>query len=595
MKTLIEEVNEKLSYILSSLESRKFELEDSLADVQDKIDDKIEEAKGYKTDVDAAKKEIKNYEDEIASLENDLNDLTARFSNKDLNAILETGNKEINNQIMLKQKEIAKQREKIAEYTEKARMIKDLLISLKKDKEIKKSKLADLNEVHEYYDKELNKIMTFAIEHPDDLVVNAEEEKEIEPSFESYEFKNEPIVDDKPIFDAIESIENDEDNVQIESDESAESEHITDVEEPTTINEDENEVIEEKNDEVIEAVEEENNTVNTIEDREDINPFEVANVDEPTFENNNIFNDTTNEEVSNSNDNELNFNNPIEPIKEDTTKEEVNEEENTSAINLLNEFNLFTEDELTTEPIHEEDLYKDESNNIVNLFDHDSNDSFDSFDFKALSDSIDREYENIFGNSEEIKLNDEDDIFSNRLNNNLDENTISNENDFNKDFDFFGNTEPVENILNEVHTDENKEIASSVDNTEVINFFKNNNIDFDKFSKEEQEDLVKNFNLVSYTKTLDILRKNNIKLDLIYGAADVFKMVHSELEGIISKLLLAGQSTLNISYILNSLPYIKTIDLQDVIDSYGNSIKDANITDLVIKAKHLSELGGGNN
>jgi hypothetical protein len=36
------------------------------------------------------------------------------------------------------------------------------------------------------------------------------------------------------------------------------------------------------------------------------------------------------------------------------------------------------------------------------------------------------------------------------------------------------------------------------------------------------------------------------------------------------------------------------MDLQDVIDSYGASIKDANITDIIIKAKHLKELGGGN-
>ena len=156
MKALIEEINEKLSFILSSLESRKFEVEDSLADVQDKIDDKIEEAKGYKVDVDAAKEEIKKYENEIEALENDLSDLTARFSNKDLNAILETGNKEINNQILIKQKEIAKQRERIAEYTEKARMIKDLLISLKRDKETKKAKLVNLNTVYEYYNRELD-------------------------------------------------------------------------------------------------------------------------------------------------------------------------------------------------------------------------------------------------------------------------------------------------------------------------------------------------------------------------------------------------------------------------------------------------------
>ena len=107
--------------------------------------------------------------------------------------------------------------------------------------------------------------------------------------------------------------------------------------------------------------------------------------------------------------------------------------------------------------------------------------------------------------------------------------------------------------------------------------------------------LKEKFDLISYTKTLDKIRKNNIRLELIYGAAKVFEMEHSELESIINKLLISGQSTLNISYVLNALPYIKANDLQEVIDSYATGIKDANITDLIIKSKHLNELGGGNN
>ncbi len=568
MKALIEEINEKLGSVLSNLENRKFEVEDALADIQDKIDEKIEEAKNYKTDVDASKEEIKKYEDEIKSLENDLKDLNERFSNKDLNAILETGNKEINNQIVLKQIEIDKERERIAEYTEKARMIKDLLVSLKKDKEAKKNKLSDLNMAFEYYSNELNKLMDYALENPDNLV---EEEPTEEVEEIKYEFKNEPIVDDKVVFDAIESIENDEDtkeevqedNALEEQEESFEEEHK--VEEPIyeeKFNEENTEIEEETSEEV------EEKEVNTFDDNS-VNIFNVA------FDN---------EEPNQSETIE-----PEEEVKEEPVQDDI-----------------FAYDD--KERVHEEDLYQNESN-IVNLFNHDSDDSFDSFDFKALSDSIDKEYENIFGSSEEIKLHDEDDIFA--VKNEEPQETLEQEEtkapevvenkeeinlvDENASFDFFGNTEPIENIIEPNIFDNNVAPEKTEDNPEVVNFFKNNNIDFSKFAKEEQDSLIKGFNVVSYTKTLDILRKNNIKLDMIYGASKVFEMAHSELEAIINKLLLAGQSTLNISYVLNALPYIKTIDLQDVIDSYGENIKNANITDLVIKAKHLSELSGGNN
>ncbi len=615
MKALIEEVNEKLSFILSELESRKYEVEDSLADVQDKIDDKIEEAKGYKVDVDAAKKEIKKYEDAISSLEKDLSDLNARFSNKDLNAILETGNKEINNQILNKQKEIAKQREKIAEYTEKARAIKDLLISLKREKETKKSKLLYLKSTYDYYSKELTRIMNYASENPDDL---EEKVKEIETTqtIENYEFKNEPIVDDKPIFDAIESIENAEEtgenifNFNASTDDNTEENNYTDE-----IVNDEEDVTPDIND----ASDDEENTSFSENNLDDSNASNEEEIVEDNIFNNgiNIFaNAFNNEDADNKTiaetSSELNAEDGYkeenyEPISDDQTSDvqsnylnmdykdeskedsvisEEKSDDSSSGANLLNEFNLFSEDELEKEPIHEEDLYKENSDNITDLFNNDSKDSFDSFDFKALSDSIDREYESIFGNSEGIQLIDNDDNFKSSGT----KEPVNNS----EIFDFFGNTEPVENPSTVENTNVSSSVVTNNDN-EIIDFFKNNSIDFNHFSLEEQTKLKNNFDLISYTKTLDILRKNNIRLEMIYGAADIFTMAHSELEAIINKLLIAGQNTLNISYVLNALPLIKSIDLADVIESFGTAIKDANITDLVIKAKHLNELSGGNN
>lgn len=137
MINLINEINSKLKAIISELETKKSECEKVLDEVKSKIDKKIDEAKGYKVDVDSAKDKIKSLEEEIKALEVDLTDLNERFGKKDLNAIVEAGNKEINAKMIAKQNEITKYREKIGELTEKARAIKDLLINLKRIKKLK--------------------------------------------------------------------------------------------------------------------------------------------------------------------------------------------------------------------------------------------------------------------------------------------------------------------------------------------------------------------------------------------------------------------------------------------------------------------------
>ena len=68
-------------------------------------------------------------------------------------------------------------------------------------------------------------------------------------------------------------------------------------------------------------------------------------------------------------------------------------------------------------------------------------------------------------------------------------------------------------------------------------------------------------------------------------------MNSSELDSMITKLLIANQSIHNISLVLSSLPNITLMDLNEVISSFGTNIKDANITDIIIKAKHLSDMG----
>ena len=86
------------------------------------------------------------------------------------------------------------------------------------------------------------------------------------------------------------------------------------------------------------------------------------------------------------------------------------------------------------------------------------------------------------------------------------------------------------------------------------------------------------------------LRRTTQTGNLLYGKISPDS---NELETIINKLLLAGQTTQNISYVLSTLPLINSIDLGEVINSYGPNAKGADIADIIIKAKHLNDIGRG--
>lgn len=199
MDTVIKEINESLIEILNKLENRMIASQKELEAVNNKIDEKVDEAKKYKSEVDNAKVKIKELEKEIESLETDLVDLNERFGKRDLNAILEAGNKEINSKIMDKQNNITKHRQKIGELTERARSIKDLLMSLKKDKTSKEEKLDILTKCNDYYSTSLNRIIEHAENNPNSLT-----DYDVNYNSLNYEYDNEPLTE---VFDEIESMD----------------------------------------------------------------------------------------------------------------------------------------------------------------------------------------------------------------------------------------------------------------------------------------------------------------------------------------------------------------------------------------------------
>ncbi len=447
---LVTEINNKLKNIISELEAKKNECESTLANVKTKIDQKIEEAKRYKLDVDNAKAKIKTLEEEIKTLEIDLADLNERFGKKDLNAVVEAGNREINAKMIAKQNEITRYREKIGELTEKARAIKDLLINLKKDKEIKSARLENYIKATNYYSKELNRVIDFASENPDTL-------DSVSSNYEKTDYSSD-INLDSPVFDEISKMEDSSDDLY-----------------------------------------EENKKEESYEPEMQKMDFKALN-DSIDSEYASIFGT---------------------PLEEDNKEEKVQE----SAPLDLEEENVFEKKDLSDEEIPDNSL------------------TFEPIKEEEL-------------NAEPIKeeLPKEDSISASSL--------IDSESD-------------------------------KKDNSELINLFTENGVDFYSFNEQDQKLLIENFNKEMYKKVFDVLKKNNISLNYIYDAANIFTVgTPSELEHVITKLLLASQTTLNISYVLSALPLINSFDLSEVIKSYGPSVSNANIADLIIKAKHLNDMGG---
>ena len=508
----INEINGRLKSILNELSNEKDELSSALEVVQQRIDSKIDEAKGYKTNVDEYKAHIAGLEEEIASFEKDLNDLKENYGNKGLDAIVEVGTKEINAKIVSKQKEIAKQVEKINELTDRARTIKELLINLKKDKKDKKDRFDSVSIALEYYSGELNKIIEYSENNSESLVYLPITDEEVETDVPIID---EPI-DDSPVFDEIASIDKEESSE--DTDKTSE---------------------EKKNDEV--EVEE-----------------------------------TTDKEISNEGDLVKEEESP--ELENDSSLFLKDEDMNLNSFDSKFDFKLDDDNQnIFDEKTSEEDLIKEEDledthfdDTISSLF---ATQKDNTIDFKTLNDSIDKEYENIFGKSLE---SDEDK--SNEVN----------------DFKFLNSKEEDGHTgLTNLDIFGNSSKKNSPDI--VSNFFITNKLDFDRFSEDNQKYIRSVFSPISFTKVLEVLRKNNIELDAIYTNPNVFEMDSSELDSIISKLLISGQSVHNISLVLGTLPKITLIDLNEVINSYGMNVSNADITDIIIKAKHLSDIGKAGN
>lgn len=578
MDSMIKEINDNLKTIIDTIKDNLDNSINTLDNIQIQMDKKVEEAKKYKIQVDSAKEKIKTLEDENRSLELSLNELSEKYGKMNLVSLVEAGNREIKTKINDNLKDINKEKEHIAELTNKARTIKDLLINLKKDKTIKEDRLEHLKEIYNYYDARINEIVDYAFDHSNNLSDYKKEvyinyDEDIEEDVKNVELENTMVFDEIANIDDNRNFKDEMTFISSQIDDSLNDDYIEDDEEEksfdnsyindTDMNQIFDSIIEDSLEENVE-----NESVNVIDDV-DQSSFNIEDYNEDNEE---IAADiqehleeekyalslddlTKNDDLSEKNDDEIKeFNIDVNPFA-DEGKDLYKE------LNINEGVNQVVEDDKEVDIENEERISK-----INDLFSNFENNTIPIETLEAsqsIENKIDDAYKDIFG-----KTLEEDDL-------NKKVPTLT---------DIFGN--PVNNDELSNETKVSKKIEE---------LFLENGIDFNKFREDEKNYLKQIYDEEKFNNILNTLKRNKINLDNIYNAFNIFgEITPNELESLISKFVSIGQSVEAIGLILEKLPKVKKYNLDEAIISYGDYVKNIDITELVMKAKELYSNGGNN-
>ena len=545
MDSMIKEINDNLKTIIDTIRENRDSSLTTLDNIQNQMDKKVEEAKKYKIQVDEAKERINDLEQENKSLELSLKELQDKYSKMNLVSIIEAGNREIKSKINDNLISINKEKEHIQELTNRARTIKDLLINLKKDKTLKEEKLESIKVVYEYYNTRINEVIDYAFDHSNNLA-------DYKDSYNKIGFDDKDTDSDKKESKVVKPI--DLENTMV-------FDEIANIDENKNFK-DEMSFI---NDKI------ENETKDTLEEK----PLE----EKTNFSDEEKYNAIINDTLNNINDEGVV---DIKLDKEEVSKEsEVDKEEN-------NTEDVKSEKEVFDKPVDEK-LNIDSNNIFLDNEDEKRNSVTEEID-TLNKDRIDK-INDLFSN-----INDVKDETVNTSNNAIDiENKIDNAYK-----DVFGTSvsEPISKTptLTDIFGNPIKaeDLSTEVKTTKMIeDLFRENGIEFNRFREDEKNYLKQIYDEEKFNNIIEVLKRNKINIENIYYAFNIFGEISpNELESLINKLLSIGQSVEAIGSILEKLPKVKKYNLDEAIMSYGDYIKDIDITELVMKAKELYD--GGN-
>jgi len=663
MNGLIKETNENLKAIVDTLKTNLETSINTLDNIQTQMDKKVEEAKKYKIQVDSAKEIIRGLEDENRSFELSLKELNDKYGKMNLVSVIEAGNREIKSKINENIREINKQKEHIADLTNKARTIKDLLINLKKDKTLKEEKLEDVKVVYEYYSERINDVIDYAFNHSENLS-DYKSVSFVKEDFNEVEVSNKEL-ENTMVFDEIANIDENKlfkDEMSFINDQIDNDLSVTELDSSSGLDDnifDDEEIDEESIDisgldttQVFDAIiepdynvddeEEESSTgeepFSTFIEEETFNDVENQEIDNPTIEDSYINelessdkNDENedlsvkeekildSEEISSKEDFNNFLINDFNSIELDPEKleEEHNLVKNTEDVNKISDnIELNQNDIVKTEVITEdEEISKNEDvlekeKSVDEPF---TNFNDLNFDINAINVPVAPIVGNEFNVSDENYLDNDVDERSNKIENLF--STLDNiKIDKTQTMDTFGIEEKIDNMYSDTFgksiNEEIKVESTLTDifgnpikseeinveqklNKRIEDLFIENGIDFNRFKEDEQNYLREIYDEDKFVNIFNTLKRNKINVDNVYNAFNIFGEISAnELENLISKLLNIGQSVEAIGIVLEKLPRVKKYNLDEAIMSYGDYIKDIDITELIIKAKELYKNGG---
>lgn len=567
MEKMIKVINDNLRSVINGIKVHKADTEKTLAAIKADMDAKILIANEYKLNVENSRMIISNLENEISGLEKDLSDLNVKFGTKDFREILAAGNKEINTKIIEKRAQISEQSQRIAELTEKARLLKTNLIKLKEKKISTEATLGKDIILEQYYETRINEIIEYSEENPQGIKDFVEDIPQVElmTSFEDIDTSDIKSTIDGSVFEEIDNISSD--SIEIDDnlikkvivngpsfDEDVDSETSSEID--LTMTQQLDDIILQAND-LLEKSKEINKNAAAIKPvivpapapTPEVSVEETAPVETPV-------------EV------------PVEEAKAAVTTPEA--ETKNADINIfvpddLEEISIPNKNVVTPTPApamtsHDELLGSNDESSIFSVLDeiNGNNDILNSIaSLNADADDDDND-------ALELKMeNDElDSIVKNT-------------------------DELTDELSKELDSNVVTEVAFANTGKDISEELKECNLEANRFTDSDLEMIKKNFNKNNTMDFINVMRKHNIAVARIYESANVLASVTPQnLDHILSILEDTGAISNSISYVFNLLDRVNINTLEELVQER----KDYELTELLYKVipyngeKNLADL-----
>ncbi len=564
MEKMIKVINDNLRSVINGIKVHKADTEKTLAAIKAEMDSKILIANEYKVNVENSRMIISNLENEISGLEKDLSELNAKFGTKDFREILAAGNKEINTKIIEKRAAISEQSQRIAELTEKARLLKTNLIKLKDKKISVESTLSKDIILEKYYETRINEIIEYSEENPQGIRDFVEDipQAELMTSFEDIDTSDIRSTIDGSVFEEIDNIssdkvEIDEDLIKevidkgsasIESDDTSEDAGGIDL----TMTQQLDDIILQANDLLEKSRKINGNAVNLAATMPKMTQKVEAKAEV----------DSKPKTIEVEEKKEV-------PTLEIPSMAEKKEDVNIFVPDDLEEIKIPTKNVVTptapTMTSHDELLGSKDEENIFSVLD----------DIKG---------EDIFSNMSSLNIDDDDDdddVLELKIENDELDAIVKN------------TDELTEELSKELDSNVITESSFTVSNKDITEELKECNLEASRFSDADLEMIKKNFNKNNTMDFVNVMRKHNIAVARIYESANVLASVTPQnLDHILSILEETGAISNSISYVFNMLDRVNINELEKLVQVR----KDYELTELLYKVipyngeKNLADL-----